>query len=120
MRTAAQTYALIESLLDYDDLSNQPTIPTLRSASQTYALIQSLLNYNDLSNQPTIPTPFDIHDDVPTQNTAPANQDRIPHSDESSAGDPNEYFRLDVLRDYFRRDAADTYALIEEFAARRD
>ena len=113
LRNAAQTYALIESLLDYDDLSNQPTIPTLRSASQTYALIQSLLNYNDLSNQPTIPTPFDIHDDVPTQNTAPANQDRIPHSDESAAGDPNEYFRLDTLRDYFRRDAQQTFDLIE-------
>ena len=114
LRNAAQTYALIQSLLNYNDLSNQPTIPTLRSASQTYALIQSLLNYNDLSNQPTIPTPFDIHDDVTTENTAPANQDRIPHSDESAAGDPNEYFRLDTLRDYFRRDAADTYALIED------
>ena len=113
LRSASQTYALIESLLNYDDLQNQPTIPTLRSASQTYALIQSLLNYDDLSNQPTIPTPFDIHDDVTTENTAPANQDRIPHSDESAAGDPNEYFRLDTLRDYFRRDAADTYALIE-------
>ena len=71
------------------------------------------LNYNDLSNQPTIPTPFNVHDDVPTQNTSPSGADRIPHSDESAAGDPNEYFRLDVLRDYVRRNAADTYALID-------
>ena len=54
LRDAAATYTLIQSLLDYGDLLNRPTIPTLRNAAQTYALIQSLLNYNDLSNRPTI------------------------------------------------------------------
>ena len=76
LRNAAETYELIQNLLDYNDLSNKPIIPTLRTASQTfdlienmlpegielrnasqtYALIQNLLNYNDLSDQPTIPT----------------------------------------------------------------
>ena len=55
-RTAAATYTLIQNLLDYDDLLNQPTIPMLRDAAATYALIQSLLDYDDLLNQPTIPT----------------------------------------------------------------
>lgn len=42
--------------LDYDTaLRNLPTIPALRDAAATYALIQSLLNYNDLQNRPTIP-----------------------------------------------------------------
>ena len=82
-------------------MSNQPTIPTLRNAAQTYALIQSLLDYDDLQNQPTIPTPFDVHDDVDTQNTNPNDADRIPHSDESAGGDPNKYFRLDTLKDFF-------------------
>ena len=81
-------------------MQNQP-IPTLRNAAQTYALIQSLLDYDDLQNQPTIPTPFDVHDDVDTQNTNPNDADRIPHSDESAGGDPNKYFRLDTLKDFF-------------------
>ena len=55
-RTAAAAYTLIQNLLDYDDLLNQPTIPMLRDAAATYALIQSLLDYDDLLNQPTIPT----------------------------------------------------------------
>ena len=54
LRDAAETYALIQSLLDYNDLLNKPTIPTLRNAAQTYALIQNLLDYDDLDNQPTI------------------------------------------------------------------
>ena len=72
-----------------------------RNAADTYALIDSLLDYNDLLNQPTIPTAFDVHDDVPTQNTNPNDADRIPHSDESAGGDPNKYFRLDTLKDFF-------------------
>ena len=56
LRDAAATYTLIQSLLDYDDLLNRPTIPTLRDAAQTYALIQSLLDYDDLQNRPNIPT----------------------------------------------------------------
>ena len=54
LRNAAATYTLIQGLLDYADLSNPPTIPTLRTAGQTYTLIQSLLDYADLSNPPTI------------------------------------------------------------------
>ena len=50
----AATYTLIQSLLDYGDLSNQPTIPSLRTAAQTYALIQSLLDYEDLQNKPDL------------------------------------------------------------------
>ena len=53
LRDAAATYALIQSLLDYGDLSNRPTIPMLRDAAATYALIRSLLNYADLLNRPT-------------------------------------------------------------------
>ena len=56
LRTASETYALIDSLLDYDDLTNKPTIPTLRTAAATYSLIDNLLDYGDLSNTPTIPT----------------------------------------------------------------
>ena len=57
--------------------------------------------------------PFDVHDDIAVQNASPANADRIPSSDESGPGDPNEYFRLDILRGYFRRDAQQTFDLIE-------
>ena len=59
--------------------------------------------------------PFDVHDDIAVQNASPANGgDRIPSSDESGPDDPNEYFRLDVLRDYFRRRRTDTtFDLIE-------
>ena len=56
LRNAAQTYALIDSLVDYVDLLNKPTIPTLRTAGQTYSLIQSLLDFEDLLNKPTILT----------------------------------------------------------------
>lgn len=38
----------------YDDLVDRPNIPTLRNALETYNLIKSLLNYNDLINKPTI------------------------------------------------------------------
>ena len=75
LRSAAETYTLIQSLLDYNDLDSKPTIPTLRtaqetydliqgllpsevvlrSAAETYTLIQSLLDYNDLDNRPVIP-----------------------------------------------------------------
>ena len=60
LRNAAQTYALIDSLLDYVDLLNKPTIPTLRTAGQTYTLIQSLLDFEDLLNKPTILTSADV------------------------------------------------------------
>ena len=43
LRNAADTYFLIQSLLDYNDLDNKPTIPTLRTAQETYDLIQGLL-----------------------------------------------------------------------------
>ena len=47
LRDAAATYTLIQSLLDYGDLSNRPTIPTLRNAQQTVNLIRSLLLYEE-------------------------------------------------------------------------
>ena len=88
------------------------------TAEQVQALIDgsghaTQANITAAINALSIPTPFDVHDDVTTQNTAPADFDRIPHSDESTTGDPNKYFRLSVLRDYFRRNADDTYALIQ-------
>ena len=47
LRDASATYALIQSLLNYDDLLNRPTIPTLRDAQQTVDLIRSLLLYEE-------------------------------------------------------------------------
>ena len=81
------------------------------TAEQVQALIDgsghaTQANITAAINALSIPTPFDVHDDVTTQNTAPADFDRIPHSDESVTGDPNKYFRLSVLREYFRRNAA--------------
>ena len=43
---------------------------------------------------------FDLHDDVTTRNSTPHPLDRILSSDESSAGDPNEYLTIsDVLNE---------------------
>ena len=45
-------------------------------------------------------TVFDLHDDVTTQMTDPANADRIAVSDESEAGDPMKYLRLQTLASF--------------------
>ena len=52
LRTAQQTFDLIEGLL--------PEGVELRTASEAYALIRSLLDYDDLLNQPTIPSATQI------------------------------------------------------------
>ena len=46
--------------LQYSALSGTPTIPVLRDGDATYTLIQHLLDYNDLQNQPIIPTIPDL------------------------------------------------------------
>ena len=91
LRTAQETYDLIESLLDYTDLQNKPSIPTLRSAAETYQLIRSLLNYNDLSNKPDIPAAvtslgWDAITGKPT--LAPANAEQNVNADwDATSGD---------------------------------
>ena len=44
--------------------------------------------------------PFDLHDDVSTETTAIATNDRLLISDESVSGDPNRYVRADTLRGF--------------------
>ncbi|RKU10817.1 hypothetical protein C6503_19215 [Candidatus Poribacteria bacterium] len=57
LRNAAQTYALIQGLLDYNDLLNRPTIPRLRTAAATARLLETLtdaarLSYTALKDTP--------------------------------------------------------------------
>jgi len=59
LRNAAQTYALIQGLLDYNDLLNTPTIPRLRTAAATARLLETLteaarLSYTALKDTPDL------------------------------------------------------------------
>ena len=57
-------------------------------------------SYNDLSDLPTS-TSFDIHDDITTGATI-VDADRVPFSDEGSAGDPMRYTTAESLADYMQ------------------
>ena len=59
-RSASETYALINNLIQYSDIQGTPTIPTLRTASETADLLETLtgdnrLAYSALRDTPTIP-----------------------------------------------------------------
>ena len=104
LRTAAETYALIQSLIDYGDVQNTPNIPTLRTAAESARLLETLMDderydYNALKNIPT--DIFNLHDDVSEANTSGlAGIDRMLISNESRSGDPNEYITLAQLVNY--------------------
>ncbi|MCY3730053.1 MAG: hypothetical protein OXF98_01820, partial [Rhodospirillaceae bacterium] len=49
-----------------------------------------------------VPAAFDLHDDVATELTAPADADRLLASDESESGDPNRWLSLTRLFTYIQ------------------
>ena len=67
-----------------------------------------------------LPTVFDLHDDVATELTSPADADRLLISDEGSAGAPQKYVRLSTLLSFFGFDLHDHVATELASAADND
>ena len=78
--SAQETYNLIRSLLNYNDLQNRPTIPAPRTAQEVYDIIRGYLDYNDLQNQPAIPSPLTIQE-FTTRGDMVAQSTNLPQTD---------------------------------------
>ena len=67
--------------------------------------VKGLLSSSDKSKLNSIATgakPFNVHDDLGTELTSLHDDDRVPISDESAAGDPNRYTTLDRLKNFIQ------------------
>ena len=69
-------------------------------------LVTAIYNGSHYLTDVEVGKAFDVHDDLGTELTSPADADRVPASDESSAGDPNRWLSLLTLKNFFRNSLA--------------
>ena len=87
-----------DSRLDASAIKGLPAGTTLRTNQETYDLIKNLLDYDDITNTPTVY--FDLHEDIDTRLQSFQDADRLAISDESETGAPNRYAHLGDLAGY--------------------